>query len=252
MFRPIAATVTALALGAAALTTALPAAADTPHDPASVFRAHPTPAPIAGAPLPTPYLQVSTPANIHIGSATTRLGVAANLSEAKQFFIVAVATDSSDNGELVGAHALKAATPTTTLRTTVDVASTDLPRLGSYVFGIDAFNQADQQDAIVFTPTTIRRNSLLGLNAMRMNDTVSITVAARQYLIPQNGYVGWTGRTVGIQRYTSTGWVTIRTATTDSRGNLALDLNIPFDVALRVRDSDTGSTWGAVSNVEMR
>lgn len=245
MFRPIAATVT--------LTTALPAAADTPHDPASVFRAHPAPAPTPGATTyPAPYLQVSTPANVHIVSPTTRLGVAANLSEAKQYFVVGVATDSSDNGELVGAHVLAAARPTATLRTTVDVKATDLPRLGSYVFGIDAFNDGDQQDSVVYTPTTIRRNSLLGITAARTGDTIKVTASARQYLIPENGYVGWTGRTIGIQRYTSTGWVTIRTATTDSNGNLTVNVNIPFRTALRARDSDTGATWGAVSNSEIR
>jgi len=252
VIRPIAATVTALALGVAALTTALPAAADTPHDPAAVFRAHPAAAPTPAATYPAPFLQVATPARVYIGSSTTRLGVAANLSETKESFDIAVLTDSSDNAEIVGLTSLDATRPTATLRTTVDVKATDLPRLGSYVFGIDAYNQADGQDNVVYTPTTIRRNSLLGITAARTGDIIKVTASARQYLIPENGYVGWTGRTIGIQRYTSTGWVTIRTATTDSNGNLTVNLSIPFRTALRARDSDTGATWGAISTSEIR
>lgn len=75
--------------------------------------------------------------------------------------------------------------------------------------------------------------SLLGLAAVRSGSTVTVHVASRSLDVTTGQFRAWPASQVAIQRWTRSGWATIRVLPTDSRGNLEASITIPFRVGLR-------------------
>jgi hypothetical protein len=104
-----------------------------------------------------------------------------------------------------------------------------------------------------FTPfndsraTDMRAHSMLGLAASRSGSTINIRGALRAYNSVTERYHGWSGRPVAIQRWSSSGWLTLKTVSTDRNGNIATSVGVPFRTTLRLATGDTAGIWGATS-----
>jgi len=205
------------------------------------------------AATPAPFVQIAAPERVYIGSRVTRVALAANLSQTRPTFEVALVTDTSDDALVAADRVLQPATPTAKLRTSLDVDTANLPGTGSYDWAFVTYANRDFTDAsLVYVPTTVKRASLLGLSATRSGDVLTVRASARQYTVAPNAYRGWANRVVSIQRYTTDGWVTLRNVRTDANGNLTAGLRIPFSVTLRAVDPDSLEVWGAVSATQVR
>jgi hypothetical protein len=101
-------------------------------------------------------------------------------------------------------------------------------------------------------PALLRLHSLLGLRLTRSGEFVDVTGSARHYDADRDRYVGWAGQPVQVQRWTASGWRTIRTVTTDGRGNVAERIRIPWTVGIRLVDSDVQRVYGATSAQRVR
>jgi len=245
----VAATIAAAATGVLVLGT-VPASA-APADP---FHNH-TRGVVAAtaAATPAPFVQTAAPERVYIGSRVTRVALAANLSETRPTFEVALVTDTSDDALVAADRVLQPATPTATLRTTLDIDVANLPGTGNYDWAFVTYANRDFTGAsLVYVPTTVKLSSLLGLSATRAGDVLTVRASARQYSVAPNAYRAWANRVVSVQRYTSNGWVTLRNVRTDSNGNLTTGLRIPFQVTLRAVDPDSLQVWGAISATQVR
>lgn len=93
----------------------------------------------------------------------------------------------------------------------------------------------------------VREPSLLGLRAVRSGSTVVVHGSSRFLDITTGHLRGWPGNQIVIQRWSRSGWLTLRTVTTDRDGNLVVPLRIPFVVGLRLTTEAGTSIGGAVS-----
>lgn len=121
-----------------------------------------------------------------------------------------------------------------------------------WVFGVfDDTDPSGETGQVSPLPTTIKLRSLLGQRVTRSADTVTIQGATRVYdpvtASEDNRFVPDRARTVYVQRYTSSGWRTLRTLRSDSRGHVTARIRIPFRVGVRLTTRDTPTTFGAIT-----
>ncbi len=122
-----------------------------------------------------------------------------------------------------------------------------------WVFGV--FADADESEdvgEIAVLPTTLKVRSLLGQRVTRSGDTVRVFGSAKAYDPStsedfDDGFRPRVGQTVYLQRYTTSGWTTLRTLRTDTRGHVDVSLRIPFRAGLRLTTRDTATTFGATT-----
>ena len=210
------------------------------------------------AALAPPFSRVDVPARVEIGGRVTRLGVSATMTSPQAYFFVQLSVSGEDSGWGVGAEVEP--TDPTRLQTVFELDRADFAGDGAFPFALgagewDLYAVPDpdgRQFSAVSLPTSVRAHSLLGLSVTRSGDTLSVTGSARAYDVPRDRYLAWHGRAVLLQRWTSTGWATVRTLTTDDRGNVATTLRVPFTVGLRAVDADSSTIWGATSASTIR
>jgi len=103
-------------------------------------------------------------------------------------------------------------------------------------------------EQVATLPTDFRAHSMLGLAASRRDaKRIDIHGSLRAYHTVEERYVWWTNRTVAVQRWSSSGWLTLKTVHTDAHGNLDTSVSIPWRVGLRLATPDTPEIWGASS-----
>ncbi len=90
--------------------------------------------------------------------------------------------------------------------------------------------------------TTVKLTSLLAERVSRSGNQVSVFGATRAWNGTQ--YAPRVGVPVFVQRYTSQGWRTIASATTNSRGHISVNLRIPFRTGIRLTTRDTREVFG--------
>lgn len=95
--------------------------------------------------------------------------------------------------------------------------------------------------------TTIKFQSLLAERVTRSGTRLHITGTAKAYSPESYTFLPRTGQPVALQRWASTGWVTIAVLRTDSHGNLQSTVRIPWRVGLRLTDRDNAETFGATT-----
>lgn len=93
----------------------------------------------------------------------------------------------------------------------------------------------------------VHQPSVLGLAAARSGGFVVIHGDSRFLDITSGRFRSWPGNQVGIQRWTRTGWATIRGVTTDGNGNFTIRMHIPFRVGLRLVTGPNTPIGGAIS-----
>ena len=124
-----------------------------------------------------------------------------------------------------------------------------------WVFGVvDDADQSGETGDIGALPAALKLRSLLGERVTRSGDTVRVFGSAKGYdpTVVGGGddgrdgaFVPRVGQTVYLQRYTSSGWATLRTLRTDARGHVDVHLRLPFRAGLRLTARDTATTFGA-------
>ena len=124
-----------------------------------------------------------------------------------------------------------------------------LPTLGAYSWQVQPIitNQPNVAATDVFT--TVKAHALLGLAPLsRKGGVITATGSLRVYNTVKHVYLRWTGRPVQLQRYSTSGWVTVQNLTTDRYGDIHTMVRIPFRVGLRLVVGDTPTVFGRVSN----
>lgn len=134
---------------------------------------------------------------------------------------------------------------TTSVSGSFIVDTSSAAQLGGFAWAV---SDTTAVTVLSVSPVVLAQPSMLGLGATRSGSTITLHGAAKYTGPPASTVSAWAGRPVAVQRFTSSGWVTIRTVTTDAAGHIALTLVIPFRVGLRLVDADTGVVFGATSN----
>ncbi len=93
--------------------------------------------------------------------------------------------------------------------------------------------------------TTVKFRSLLGESVTRSGADVHVFGSAKAFSPESYTFLPRTGDTVALQRWSSTGWITVRNLRTDSRGHVDTTVRIPWRVGLRLTDNDDADTFGA-------
>lgn len=142
----------------------------------------------------------------------------------------------------------------TVFRGFVAIDAAAIKQFGPAVWAFGVFDDADPSgDTGQVSPlaTTIKLRSLLARRVTRSADTVTIDGATKVYdpvgASEEDGFVPDRARTVYVQRYTSSGWRTLRTLRADSRGHVTARIRIPFRVGVRLTTRDTPTTFGATT-----
>ena len=180
------------------------------------------------------------PARIVVGAASTTLSFTAALSQPAATSTVALVTPAT--GRQVAATTV-AAGSAGSLSGSVTFTSRDITAWGRQNWTLYTGTSA----TIAVQGTDMRARSLLGLAATRHGDLVTIAGAAKAFNSVRDTYGAWSGRPVLLQRWTSTGWATLDTLTTDRLGHVATTRRIPFTVGLRLVTADTATIWGAAT-----
>ena len=201
---------------------------------------------LAGAPAPGPAagndaVSAALPARIAVRARTTPIPLTITCGEPHTR--VTVTLRSAATAHVTATVTLTAPAPTSRFTGTLDVASSAATSFGAQRWTVTT----DDPAAHTTRPALLRTRSLLGLRATRRAATVTITGAARVYATTTNRYTPWAGRPVHLQRRTQTGWRTLTTLTTDSRGKLHTVLHLPAGTRLRLTTPATPTTWGAAS-----
>ncbi len=192
-------------------------------------------------------LLARVPVHVEVGGPVTIMPFSVTTSPAARQ--VSVGLRSNVTGRTATATTVTATgSPRTQFYGTVRLTSRQLTAWGPHGWVIRSQNP----NALKVLPVDVRAHSLLGLAASRSGSTVTIVGSARAYQSVINRYVAWPRRTIAIQRWTSSGWRTIGSAVTDSRGNFRVLRSIPFTVGLRLVDQASGTIWGAVSAPQVR
>lgn len=119
--------------------------------------------------------------------------------------------------------------------------------LGSAQWIVAYGDSASDQVSTAHLGTTIKLRSLLGEKVTRTGNTVHVVGAAKEYFNEAETYIARPAATVAVQRWSGTGWVTVRTVRTDSRGHLDTSVTIPWHVGIRLSAPDTPFAFGAVT-----
>lgn len=96
-------------------------------------------------------------------------------------------------------------------------------------------------------PTRVGLQSLLGQSVTRTGNRVRVVGALKGYDIASDSFPARPSTPVAIQRYSSSGWVTVATIATDRLGHLDRTLDIPWRVGIRLSTPDATWRFGATT-----
>ena len=187
----------------------------------------------------------SFPRRVVVGGRLTRLDVTVSLGQPTGSVDVTLLSRATSK-----ASATTVLAGTGTTRT--GAAVLDAGRLTAWGLHDWAASSGGAATLLTTAPADVRARSLLGMAATRAGDRVTVQGSAKAYQSVRDTYVAWAGRSVELQRWTSTGWQTIATSTADRLGHVAFVRVIPFRVGLRLVDDDDARIWGATSNQLVR
>lgn len=119
--------------------------------------------------------------------------------------------------------------------------------IATWVLGVfDEADQTGEAGQIAFLQTTVKLRSLLAQSVTRRGDVVDLVGAAKVYTHDE-AYAAYPSHTIYLQRWTKTGWATIRTLRTDHLGHVTTQLRVPFTAGLRLWSPDAPTAFGAVT-----
>lgn len=94
--------------------------------------------------------------------------------------------------------------------------------------------------------TTIKLHTLLAQQLQRRGSDIRVFGALKQYDFSLR-YSPRTTVRVEVQRWSTSGWIAVRTLGTDVNGHIDTTVHIPWTVGLRLYTPDTGAYFGAVT-----
>jgi len=148
------------------------------------------------------------------------------------------------SGDLVVESFVVGRSGQTTFTGSLTLPSSQLASVGAGRWLLGYGSATHLQTEPVPVPTTMKAGSLLGERVTRTGDVVSVAGALKVW-VPYLGYGAHAAQRVYVQRWTSAGWQTIATATTDLDGHVALSRHVPFRVGIRLTTRDTATSFGA-------
>jgi len=219
------------------------------------------PAPFAPAPLPrapfssaglrlVPGTTVSTdlPTRIAVGTSITvvRFTVASPNDYRAPIGVVTLL----DNDHLLTQVGVYGTAPgQTTYRGALGMDERTLSTRGTATWILGVFDEADptgEAGQIAFLDTTVKLRSLLAQSVTRTGDIINLAGATKAYVADEH-YAAYPSHRLYLQRWTKTGWATIRDLQTDRLGHVAAQIRIPFRTGLRLWSPDSPTTFGAVT-----
>ncbi len=233
----------------------------TPIPPAwrkALVQAHRRGAARTGSPAagPGPGAVVTLPRRIEVGGPTVRLPYVVDVGRDYQVPTVAIDLEN-DAGDFLAGTYVEGPAGQHVFRGAVTASAFGLllgagiPSQWGVVTGEKGSSPNDQIDALV--PTTIGFRTIIAQRVTRKGDVVDVFGATRGYSAPisvlgiPGDYESIDGQTVQLQRWTRTGWATIRTLQTDESGHVSTTLRIPFTVGLRLLTADQDGFFGAAT-----
>jgi len=94
--------------------------------------------------------------------------------------------------------------------------------------------------------TTIKLRTLLAQQLQRRGSDIRVFGALKQYDFSLRYSPRETVR-VEVQRWSTSGWIPVRTAHTDVNGHIDTTVRVPWTVGLRLYTPDTAAYFGAVT-----
>ncbi len=224
--------------------------------PAPFARAPFAPAPLPRAPFSSagirlvPGTTVSTdlPTRIAVGTSITvvRFTVASPNDYRAPIGVVTLL----DNDHLLTQVGVYGTAPgQTTYRGALGMDERTLSTRGTATWILGVFDEADptgEAGQIAFLDTTVKLRSLLAQSVTRTGDIINLAGATKAYVADEH-YAAYPSHRLYLQRWTKTGWATIRDLQTDRLGHVAAQIRIPFRTGLRLWSPDSPTTFGAVT-----
>lgn len=199
---------------------------------------------------PVPGTSVSTdlPSRLEIGSLGTGVRFTTSASSTDAYVNPYGVVDLIVGGKFIAGFLVDLSPGQTTFRGTLffqDGPAAQQLGTGHWVTGIgDNSRGAKIQEATI--PVTVKLRSLLGVTITRSGSAITVTGASKTYA-GGGAYPATRGQQVHLQRYTSTGWQTFRTVTTDTYGHFTSTTSIPYRASIRAITYDTPTTFGAAT-----
>jgi len=137
----------------------------------------------------------------------------------------------------------------TTYRGALGMDERTLSTRGTATWILGVFDEADptgEAGQIAFLDTTVKLRSLLAQSVTRTGDIINLAGATKAYVADEH-YAAYPSHRLYLQRWTKTGWATIRDLQTDRLGHVAAQIRIPFRTGLRLWSPDSPTTFGAVT-----
>ncbi len=224
--------------------------------PAPFARAPFAPAPLPRAPFSSagirlvPGTTVSTdlPTRIAVGTSITvvRFTVASPNDYRAPIGVVTLL----DNDHLLTQVGVYGTAPgQTTYRGALGMDERTLSTRGTATWILGVFDEADptgEAGQIAFLDTTVKLRSLLAQSMTRTGDIINLAGATKAYVADEH-YAAYPSHRLYLQRWTKTGWATIRDLQTDRLGHVGAQIRIPFRTGLRLWSPDSPTTFGAVT-----
>jgi GH25 family lysozyme M1 (1,4-beta-N-acetylmuramidase) len=189
----------------------------------------------------TDTVSASLPTTLVVATPTTRIPFTVTCSEPQS--AVTVSLVSVATGRTSATTTVTASTPGTRFTGTVVLASRQIAGWGAQKWVVTT----PDPTASATVTATMRATSVLGLKATRAGSTVTVVSGARAFDAATGRFTAWVGRKVVVQRWTTSGWITVTSARTNRLGNIRIALHIPFTVGVRLIDGPSASVWGATS-----
>jgi hypothetical protein len=200
----------------------------------------------AGAAEPVPVATVTEatlPTLVHVGGPLIPLPVSVTLSEARS----AVTLRLFNLGVTWRQQVIGMDPPGTDLSASLD----PMPARG-WLLGVYSWTVTPAGPSEIYSrPAVVRLHSLLGLRLERSGDDVTVGGSARLYNPNHDRYLVWPRRPIEVQRWTASGWSTIRTVGTDRNGNLSTLIRIPWSTGIRLHNPDSREIWGATTDQQV-
>jgi len=154
----------------------------------------------------------------------------------------------SARGDLVWQTFTAGAAGQTAFRGTVTVPAGAVGEPGAFRWVV-IYGEADTQSDNLPTAalgTTIKLRTLLAQQLTRRSSDIRVFGALKQYDFSLRYSPRETVRVV-VQRWSTSGWITVGTARTDVNGHIDTRVHIPWTVGLRLYTLNTGAYFGAVT-----
>ena len=199
-------------------------------------------------PIPGSTLSTDLPTRIEVGTSITAIRFTiATPNDFQDPIGVVTLLDDDHMLTQVGMYGTRPGQSTYRGAVAIDERTLTTRGLATWVFGV--FDEADpsgEAGQVAFLDTTVKLRSLLAHSVTRDGDVVHLVGAAKSYT-HDDQYAAYASHPLYLQRWTATGWATIRTLRTDRLGHVSAAVRIPFTAGLRLWSPDTPTTFGAVT-----